>query len=237
MAGHPPLAILPKVNPALQCSKWLSSSVLLDAQEMQELMQALGDFWIFRVSGILQTSEGEISKEEFLDCYFHYIEALKNGQPPFTDPRLQSYFSAVFTSSSDALYEVALPGGQKLIKIGRPVVQLQKHRFNYSKADGKFRSMGMGQESIQWGIHFSYPQLYQDGALQVKEVRGQEEFPNTALFKRLQKWVRDHTAPTPFMVNGKRINVPIRLGKNCFDWINHHPQLKGKGLTVLALRN
>lgn len=235
MKGHPPLAIFPKVNPSLQCSKWLSSSVLIDGEEMEELMKAMGEFWIFRVSGILQMSEGEISKEEFLDCYFHYIEALKSGQP-LTDPRLQSYFSVVFTCSIEALYEVVLPNGQKLIKIGRPVIQLQKHRFNFSEADGKFRSMGMGQESIQWGIQFSYPQLYQDAALLVKEVRGQAEFPNTPLFKRLQKWVRDHTAPTPFMVNGKRINVPIRLGKNCFEWINRHPQLKGKGLTVLALK-
>ncbi|WP_068471179.1 hypothetical protein [Candidatus Protochlamydia phocaeensis] len=233
MPFHPSLPIHSKIGLPLQASKWLKCPLLVDSHEMEALLNALSDFRLFLISGPTRIQEGEISKEEFLDCYRCYIEALKNGQLP-QDSRLRSYFSCAFTQTIEALYAVHINSEQQLIKVNKPVIQLQSHRFDYSKADGKFRSMVFGNESIYWGIQFSYPQLYQDAAFQVKTVRESEEFPNTALFKRLQKWMREHTVATPFFVEGKRVNVPIRLGKACFAWINHHPQLALKGLQVMT---
>ncbi|CUI17744.1 conserved hypothetical protein [Candidatus Protochlamydia naegleriophila] len=232
MSVHPPLSVRFKAAPPLQASKWLKCPVLLDIDEMEDLFRALGDFWIFSVSGVLPSAEGEMTQAAFLTEYGRYIEALKRGEFP-DEQRARPYFSTVFTTSTDALYEVVLPNQQKLIRVERPVIQLQSHRFDYSPVDGKFRSMVLGQNSIQWGIQFSYPQLFQDAACQVKQVRESEEFPNTVLFKRMQKWVRDHTTATPFLVENNRVNVPIRLGKTCFGWINQHPQLQAKGLVVL----
>jgi hypothetical protein len=63
-------------------------------------------------------------------------------------------------------------------------------------------------------------------------VRETPQFPNTTLFKRLQQWVRSHTIATPFEVEGKKINVPIRIGKRCLNWIHVHPQLRAKGIRV-----
>lgn len=233
MSVHSPLSVRLKAAPPLQASKWLKCPVLLDLDEMKDLLQTLGDFWIFMVSGVLRSTEGEITQAEFLTEYGRYIDTLKEGKFP-DEQQTRPYFSTVFTTTIDALYEVVLPNQQKLIRVERPVIQLQSHRFDYSPVDGKFRSMVLGQNSIQWGIQFSYPQLFQDAACQVKQVRESEEFPNTLLFKRMQKWVRDHTTATPFLVENKRINVPIRLGKKCFSWINQHPQLNAKGLVVLS---
>ena len=220
-----------KATLPLQASKWLHCPVLVDVAEMQDLLHVLGEFYIVLATGVTKQGEGFLTTEEFIDGYFCYIEALKKGEIPL-NPRIRPYFSTIVTRTLDPLYSVPVGENQQLIKIDKPVIQLQSHRFNYSKADGKFRSMVFGQDSIYWGIQFSYPQLYQDEQYVVKPVRETEEFPNTSLFKILQRWVRAHTIATPFLVGGKQVNVPIRLGKNCFSWINSHPQLAENCLTV-----
>jgi hypothetical protein len=232
LSNTPHLPVKSRIGPPLQASKWLKYPILIDLEEMESLLGALGNFWIFLISGLIRQGGGSILQGEFLDCYAAYIQSLKEGKWP-EDARIRSYFSSVFTVTVDALYTVAIENQQQLIKVDKPVVQLQNHRFDYSLVDGKFRSMILGPDSIWWGIQFSYPQLYQDASMQIKHIRkGDDEFPNTALFHVLQRWIRQYTVATPFLVNEKQVNVPIRLGKNCFKWINNHPQLKEKGLTV-----
>jgi hypothetical protein len=222
------------VDYSLQASKWQKCPLLIEVSEMKELLDVLGKFWIVQTSGLIEIGEEIVSRDAFLEVYRQYISSVKQGEQP-TNALWRSFFSSVFTTFLEALYEVPINKKQCLIKIQQPVVQLQAHRFDYSFADGTFRSMVMGVDSIQWGIQFSYPHLYQDKNLQVLTTRESAQFPNTTLFKRLQQWVRSQTVATPFEVDGKRVNVPIRLGKQCFSWINTHPQLQEKGLRVVAL--
>lgn len=212
-----------------QASKWLKSPVLLDIDEMEQLLKELGDFRFFLVSGVLPLEEGAISHEDFLSCYGAYVNALKHSRLP-EDPRIRPYLSSVITADIDAVYSFPVSTHQHLIKIEKPVIQLQPHRFAYSTVDGKFRSMVAGIDSIWWGVLFTYPQIFQDADLIVHPVT--REFANTIIFRKLQKWVRDHTIPTPFQVEDRLVNVPIRLGKKCLSWINRHPQLAAKGLSV-----
>lgn len=227
----PQLPLKPSLGPSFQASKWQKIPVLLDHDEMRALFHALGKVWIVQVSGLISNGQELVPQEAFLDVYDHYLSALKKGETP-QDARLRAYFSSVLTVDLEALYAVQVNAEQRLVKVEKPVIQLQAHRFDYSLADQTFRSMVMGANSIQWGIQFAYPHLYQDAQLQVMTVRENEQFPNTALFKCLQKWIREHTIATPFEVNGKRTNVPIRLGKQCLSWINTHPQLAIKGLSI-----
>lgn len=227
----PPLPSKDKAGLALQASKWLKLPVLVDENEMAALLAALGEYWMFTIGGVIPQGSGCLSQQEFLHAYQEYVQLLKKGKKP-EDRAFKRIFSSVFTCSLDALYTVPLPNQQQLIKIDKPVVQLQMHRFDYSSIDGKFRSMVLGPDSISWGIQFSYPQLYQDEQMQIKQVKDEKEFPNTSLFRRLQQWVRHHTIATPFLVDHQLTNVPIRLGKQCLAWINHHPQLAAKGLQV-----
>jgi hypothetical protein len=223
----------PSVESTLQASQWQKCPLLIDEMEMRDLLEVLGNFWIVQVSGLINRGQEIITQEDFLDVYGQYIEALKQGVPSI-DSRLKPYFSSVLTTTLDALYGVQINEKQCLVKVKQPVIQLQAHRFDYSLADGKFRSMVLGYDSIQWGLQFSYPHLYQDDHLQVFTVREGAQFPNTALFKSLQRWVRSHTIATPFEIEGKKVNVPIRLGKKCLTWINTHPQLSAKGLSVIS---
>lgn len=217
----------------MQASKWLKCQLLLDAEEMQALFQSLGNFYIYLTGSIQNRGEGEISHENFLACYRQYVEALKSGELP-EEELYRNLFSAVFTVSRDMLYAVSVSDEKILIRVEKPVVQLQSHRIDYSPFDQKFRSMVLGADSILWGIQFSYPQLFEDSitkdVLQIKN--DPKAFPNTQFFYKLQHWVRHNTAPTPFIVEDKVFNVPIRLGKECFSWINRHPQLKKRGISV-----
>jgi hypothetical protein len=226
------IPLRPTIGYSLQASKWQKSPLLIDVDEMKALLTVLGQFWIVQISGVIPIGQEIISREAFLEVYHHYLITLKKGKNS-EDPRVRPYFSAVFTTFLEALYAVQVNEGHYLVKVQQPVIQLQAHRFDYSFADGTFRSMVMGIDSISWGIQFSYPHLYQDENLQVLTVREGVQFPNTILFKRLQQWVRANTIATPFEVEGKKINVPIRLGKHCLSWINTLPQLQAKGLRVI----
>lgn len=213
----------------MQASKWLQCQVLIDGDEMENLFSSLEPFFIFKIGALVTPGEGVISQKDFLDIYRRYVETLEEG----CQPEFHSYFSAIFTASIDCIYAMALDNGQHLIRLAKPVIQLQPHRIGWSEADRKFRPMVMGVDSISWGIQFSYPQLFHDNTTkQVVKIDTSEKFPNTALFHKLQRWVRYNTIPTPFVVKKEKINVPMRLGKHCLAWINKHPQLIKKGIVV-----
>lgn len=213
-------------------SKWLSVALLIDENEMQSLFTTLGDFFIFTVGNITKRGVGEVPHEVFLKGYAHYVNALKEGRIP-EDQTYRTLFSSVFTAVQDHVYALNVGEEGQLIRIFKPVVQLQVHHLDYSTADGKFRPMVFGKDSVLWGLQFSYPQLFEDPKdHSVHKVEENANFPNTALFRAIQKWVRENTKPTPFVVDGKIINVPMRLGKSCFEWINKHPQLAMKPFRI-----
>ena len=219
-------------EPPMEASKWLKVQVLADSQEMVSLFDAMGHFEIYLTGIITKSGEGEVSKPEFLEKYSYYVESLKNGRMP-DESVYRSCFSTIFTVASDVLYAISMPENRQLIRVSKPVIQLQAHSMDYSVHDNKFRPMVFGLDSILWGIQFSYPQLFLDPKTkEVLQVADNEMFPNTRLFRVLQKWMRQETMPTPFLVGKEKVNVPMRLGKQCMGWINRHPQLLNKKLQV-----
>ena len=216
---------------ALQVSKARKLPLLISLSEMEDLFAALQDFKIYDVSRPLFLDQAEIAQEDFLQSYAQYVRGISSGKL-IDESELRPYFSAIFTATCDVLYAQKLPNGKYLVKARLPVVQLQRHHFIFSDT---FHSGVMGEGSITWGIQFSYPQLYLDPKTnQIGKVEKNERFPNTALFHRLAKWVRDNTSATPFLVGERQINQPMRLGKQCFEWINNHPHLKEKKLHVAS---
>ena len=215
----------------IQVSKSLKHPLLIDSSEMEALFEALGSFHIFRVSGVLSLDKAEVSKMRFLETYRVYIEGLKKGKL-VDEKSLRAIFSSVFTVDPEHLFALPVKEDRYLIKVKRPVIQLKLHHFVHSEMDGRFHLGVMAKDSISWGIVFSYPQLFQDP--KTKEIiKVRNGFPNTALFQRLTKWTRTHTLATPMLDGKNRVNVPMRLGKKCFSWINNHPSLKQKNLEVL----
>lgn len=215
-------------NEPYHASKWLSVALLVNAHEMQSLFQTLGTVYIYNVGSITKRGEGVITSEAFLSGYERYVHALRNGKIP-EDSSYRTLFSSAMTVKEDHVYALHVGEEGQLIRIAKPIVQIQAHNLDYSTADGQFRPMVFGMNSVLWGIQFSYPQLYEDPKTHAPiKVEDNASFPNTSLFKAIQKWARENTVPTPFLVDGKVINVPMRLGKSCFEWINHHPQLTQK---------
>jgi hypothetical protein len=210
-----------------QGSKYLKFQVLCDVEELKGLFD--GSFTIYPLTGLRDGAP--IEPEQFLEEYGTWVEELKQGRVP-TDAALRRMLAAAFTAEPDALWKQEVPGNRFMIKMAKPVVQVQAHFFTYSPIDGVFRPMTMGTENIFWGLQFSFPQIYQDPkTMEFFEI---DESPNAELFQKIKLWVRNETRATPFMVDGKRVNVPIRLGKNCFSWIHNHPQLIEQKIGVYA---
>lgn len=210
----------PEKEGVYQGSKYLKFHVLCSAQELEKLFHQLSPFWIYRLTGL---SDAEpIGQDRFLAVYDSWIEGLKQGNVP-TDAALKELLACAFTADLEALWKQPVPGNRFLVKVAKPLVQVQAHFFTYSPIDGVFRPMTMGSESIFWGLQFAFPQIYQDP--KTMELREVEESENAQLFQKIKQWVKDETRPTPFLVEGQKINVPIRLGKSCFSWIFQHPQL------------
>jgi hypothetical protein len=222
---------LPSPSP-LQASKWLKLQLLIDADEMQALCQSLAPFEIYQAGTVTPQGEGKISLDIFLDRYRHYVSLLKKGDCP-NPQEFHPYFSTLWTVTPEALFALPLEKDKQLLRVTKPVIQLQPHSLDYSPYDHKFHPMVFGLDSVTWGIQYSYPQLALDPVTkEAISVAQNELFPNTLLFRALQRWVRNHTIPTPFEVEGRVINVPIRLGKQCLSWINQHPQLILRKLKV-----
>jgi len=207
-----------------QGSKWLKYQVLCDEKELEKLFEKLRPFHLFHMTGI---GDGKPLQEEvFLQTYASWIDLLKKGRVP-EEKSLRKILAAAITRNLDALWIQEVPAKGYLIKISKPLIQIQAHFFTYSKADGVFRPMSMGMGSVFWGLQFSYPQIYQDAkTMEIVPAKKEE------LFETIRIWVREETRATPFVVDGKRTNAPIRLGRNCFSWIASHPQLKEQEIFI-----
>jgi hypothetical protein len=140
--------------------------------------------------------------------------------------------ASLWSSSPDALWLQPLPDGRFAARGKFPFVQVQVHHMGYSTVDGVFRPMALSRDAIFWGLQFAFPQVFEHPEQGILDAT---EFFNFTLFKQIQKWARDCTIATPMVVDSIRKNLPIRLGKHCFPWINRHPHLRDKGLTVLEL--
>lgn len=220
--------------PSLQASKWLQQQMLIDSSEMKALFQELGDTFIVKVGAIVTMEDALVPVDRFLADYRRYVEELQQGNLPDI-MAFRRLFSVVITSSLDALFACEVGPNQYVIKITQPIIQVQAHAMHYSTHDGKFRPMVFGPDCITWGLQFAYPQIYQDPkTMQIEKVSDEDRCPNTLLFRTIQKWQRTNTMPTPFSIGDKKINVPMRIGKNCLSWINQHPQLISQHIQVLT---
>jgi len=224
-------------EPSFQASRWLQIPFLVSATELKILFDEMGEFSIFQLGGVQEVGKGDVNRDRFLSVYAGYVAALQEGKQP-NKAQYGLVFSSAITKDPKSLYGIKVAEGKKIIRMRRPVIQIQEHLFDYSQDDQRFRSNVYGTESVTWGLQFTYPQLFKDPQTdQVYNVMKDPSFPNTELFRTFQRWMRGQTQPVPFVVDGKKINAPIRLGKECFEWINNHPQLKQKGISVDVSQN
>jgi hypothetical protein len=221
-----------KVEGVLNVSKWIKHQVLLGREEMQSLFDHLGPISLYNISEVVAADDCALRNEVFLQQYGEYAHTLKEGKVP-DEKNLRRYFSSVVSITPDVLYAMEVKPGAYLVKPIRPVIQLQLHQFLPSETDGKYHPMVLGNDSVTWGLQFSYPQIFQHPQTkQFSKVADDADFPNTSVFLRMAKWFRNHTVPTTFVWKEKSTSVPIRTGKEALSWVNFHPQLQAKGICV-----
>ncbi|MBI3236582.1 MAG: hypothetical protein HYZ48_02595 [Chlamydiales bacterium] len=223
----------PQIEGVLQVAKQLKFQVLLDPLEMEDLLNALDPLYIYVAGQKVELDAACILKGDFLSAYNRYAQELKEGKVPEVKI-LQKFFSSIWSADPHAVYAMPVPGSQYLIKQVSPVIQLQAHSVFYSDLDGEFHPMVLSQESITWGIQFSYPQIFQDPKTQSIEKVSSTSL-NSHLFTKLKRWLREFTCAMPFCVENKRVNAPIRIGKKALEWIDFHPQLVQKGIRAWNL--
>jgi len=223
---HPSIKQAESSDHSLEAAKWFQLPMLISSEELEELFEKLGEIYIVKTLSKLPRGTGLMPVKEFIALYRTYIEELKNGTLP--DPKLyRSAFSSVITSDLRALYALPMENFE-VIKVKKPIIQMQYHTMTWSQEEDKFRSQLFGKDSIPWGLMFSYPQIILDP--ETKEILKPED--NSSLFRTIQLWQREKTTPTPFLVHGKKINAPQRIGRSCLSWINNHPSLRELSISV-----
>lgn len=209
----------------MQVSKWLDVAALLEVSELEALRKALPPFTIYYNGIVVDSQKEQVSWDAFIKVYAEYIAALKRGELP-SEADCRPYFSCVWTVADSAILLSKTPGDQVIPRPWQPVVQLQLHRFSISDVDGKVRSMVFGKDTIFWGIQWGFPQLFMDPETrEIIKLAHVDINGNFAFFRELQRWMRYHTEPAVFQINGQSVASPIRIGKLCKEWIHLHPQL------------
>jgi hypothetical protein len=220
----------PAQEGVLNVSRWLKHAALLSGDEMEALVHSLPGFLIYDTARVVK--EPLIASALFVKAYRQYIDCLKQGEE--VDKKISLLLGAYSLSvTPDIFYGMVVREGEYLIKPTGPVVQMQMHHFLPSTVDGNFYSMVFGRQTVSWGLQFAYPQIFQPyRSKKFLKVSNSAEFPNTALFTILAKWLRTHSVPVSFVWQGCRKNVSFRIGRECFSWIHNHPQLKKQGIEV-----
>lgn len=216
-----------ELKPVFQASKWQVTQALIDSNELEDLFSSLKKFWMVKNRGLLPKDQVFISLEEFKEAYVRYLSKIKRGE--VSD---EEVLTSIWSEDLSYLWLYQMEGGKVMTRISKPVVQVVPFHFSFSKNDLKIYPMVFGKESIPWGLQFSYPQLYQDPDTHDVENALNSSFVNAGLFKTLRSWMRAHTKMVSFEFESQSISSPMRLGLNCFTWIENHPSLIKHGLSL-----
>lgn len=213
-----------------EAAKWLKVSFLADEEEFSELFSQLSPFILCPLGRIIAPEERFLPPEKFLEGIKGWSESLKGEKAPSREA-LQKVVASALSADQESLYVQQISPERILVKIRRPVIQIQAHFFTYSQEEKTIYSGVFGKESVFWGVQCSYPQIFFDPDDQ-EHKKVDDAFPNTTLFRTLQRWARHATVPVSFRINGEKKTVPFRLGKNCYSWIGKHPHLAARNLEM-----
>lgn len=206
-------------RPPIQISKWLYNRVLLDVEELRELLEELGELSFHPVGTVIDRQEMSMDRQGFVALYAEYISLLKKGEQP-DQKQWNRLFAKAMTCEPDALFYLPLENNKVILRAEKPVIQIQHHTMRYSKEDGQIRSGVMGEDSVSWGLQFAIPQLYLDPTTN-EVVTLKDSSSNFQLFQKLQRWLRKESFPATFLVeNNKELTPPIRIGRNCANWMS-----------------
>lgn len=211
----------------MQASKWIKIGVLVTQEELAALLESERAL-LFPFGRVMQKEEVPMTTERCLQLYGQWLAAFRRGESP--DMAAVCHLPIAWSVTSDAVSWKELPQGRCVVTPKQPVVQIQAHSFRYSPLDHSIRSMVLSRDAIAWGLQFSYPQIYQEP--ETMDIVSTQGFPNARLFQRVRAWIRNQTQPTPFVIEGKVVMSPLRIGKGIYLEMERHPHLIAAGLSL-----
>lgn len=196
---------------------------------MEALMKELPDFYLYVTAKVVSEKNERLSKESFLTEYRKAFIPLKAGLQSL---ELRSLVSLSISNDESSFTRLILPEGRVLMQPTAPIIQLSPTFLSYSSQTKELRFGLYGTETLFFGMTLAYPQLYQENSGEIVDVDESPRFANTALFYQLWRWLRTHTIPTPFLVEGRRVNMPVRIDRSSLGWLNTLAGLKERGLAI-----
>ena len=225
-----PLELKSKENLSpIKISKFIEINVLLDKKELSALFEHLRDFVLLQTAKVVNSTNFQITKDQFISHYDEYIKAISEISSTDEGESKDATAKNLTLAMSEGFSEVRAAEVQKdkyLLRPIKPIIQIRPHSFHFIKETEKFHSMVMGEDKAYFGLQFSYPQIFQDQNTHEVIHTLKTNDPNTELFKKIRLWIRHNTKPTPFLFNGKKIVSTIRIGKECTSWVNNLKNLK-----------
>lgn len=212
----------------MNAAKWIKIPVLFSLNELTELIETVGPSEFFPLGRVVPIGT-RITAAQFLQEYSNYLLDLCSDSLPQT-----RFFSLLWTKNAQTVEKQVLVGEREIIRPAYPSVQIQAHHFQFDTSTMECRSMLYGTGSIPWGLQFSYPHLFEDPqSLQIQTV--DQRFINTSLFHTIRQFIRNRTQPTPLRVNERKVNIPLRIGKECFAWIQNYPWMRQQGIQIYGI--
>ncbi len=214
-----------------QASKWWKLQVFFSLDALDFFFQDLGSFWICPLGKVLQEEEQILEKDQYLQAYKKKVDQyLTHHITP-----IEEISPCAFTVLKEDLYLMNLSQNRFLLKIKNPVVQVHPYFFRFSKQNRSFLSNVYAEDSIFWGLQFSFPQIFQDEDLNLHKVHPQT-FANAALFQKMRRWIRKHTSPISFEFEGEKIVTSMRASPQLFCLLQKYPKLIELGLNIGMLK-
>lgn len=214
-----------EVGPFL-ASKWQKFYLFLSPKEVENLFA----FWSIDhlyLTGKVLERESLIVKN-WIEKYANVLNAFWEGGSE-RNKLFSSILPAVISISEESLYRQDVSNGF-LVHMKDPCFVLQEHWFRYVPKDEKIYPMNFTNESLFWGLQFSYPQIFQDSKTKkIYNANLESSFGNAKLLILLRKWIREHTKPVSLQVGEMKHSTLFRIGKEYIKKIEDHSQIKEFG--------
>lgn len=196
-------------KPLLEASRFQEILTLLEVEEIEQLLASMPHCDMFPIGRVIT---GEVPS--FLSRYKEYLAALKAGQI--------LWIREAYAMSTTPLCPTVVGKGYLLSRV-TPTIEIRFAHFFYQREREIFLPFAGGDKKISWGIAWRFPTLYRHRETQ--QIIKTLGLPEAVIFKELQRWLRHHSRPVSFLIDGKMRIAPFRLGHKCVPWIHHHPQL------------
>lgn len=207
-----------KESKAFSFARFVKIPLLIEVEELEKLLNTIEPCYLFRIGRPLEPPELEWTKKQYIELYAGYLDALKKGL--LLEKKLyRSILHFICANDPMQLAKSIVTDGKWIVYPRFPVIYWQYHEMYWDPHFLEMKSMTFNASSFSWGIQMMCPMLYESQRKEEKENR----FSHSSIypiFHQMRRWIRQHTSPAVFDVQGKKVNSSVRISQKCFSWIN-----------------